>query len=299
KFMMRDLVFYDTAKFYYQFNNDKRKILTSKAKFSIKNNLLTKPLAFKPDQTLLLQPWKPDPALIKRNEDIYRELTKEEILKIKTLKPVEIKVRKKSIEQIRDEEYATGLFSGNSARVFLPENDISFSTSQNVFNFLQGRVAGLQVNGSEATWRGGTTAFFVNEMEWQADQLRMIPMTDVAMIKVFRPPFLGAFGGGGGGAVAIYLKKGVSDNYSRGLESFIVQGYSPVKEFYSPDYSVSTSAPEPDYRVTLFWEPFIIADKDNRKVTLTFYNNDITKKMKVTIEGCNENGQLTRVEKIL
>ena len=33
-------------------------------------------------------------------------------------------------------------------------------------------------------------------------------MNDVAYIKVFRPPFIGAIGGGAGGAIAIYSRKG-------------------------------------------------------------------------------------------
>jgi hypothetical protein len=302
KFILPDLIFYDTAKFFYQFNNDKRKALTSRAKFSIKNNLLTKALAYKPELSLPGRTWKQDSAIVKKNEEIYTQLTKEEQLRIKTLKPVVIKVRKKSIEQIRDEEYTSGFFSGSSAtsRIYLPENDIAFTSSQNVYNYLQSRGGGgLQLDQMSATWRGRTTIYFVNEIERQPYELRLIPMTDVAMIKIISSPFFGAFGGSGGGAVAVYLKKGLSDSYSMGLESFIVRGYSPVKEFYSPDYSITASAPEPDYRVTLFWEPFVITDKYNRKVTLTFYNNDITKKMKVIIEGCNENGQLTRVEKVL
>jgi hypothetical protein len=123
-------------------------------------------------------------------------------------------------------------------------------------------------------------------------------MSDVALVKVFPPPFFGAFGGGSGGAIAIYLKKGASLNQSKGLDFATVTGYSPVKEFYSPDYSKSDQPIEPDYRTTLYWNPFVLTDKNHRRILLSFYNNDITKKLKVIIEGCNEDGKLTRVEKI-
>jgi hypothetical protein len=54
-----------------------------------------------------------------------------------------------------------------------------------------------------------------------------------------------------------------------------------------------------DYRKTLYWNPFVITDKKKRRILLPFYNNDITKKLKIILEGCNEDGKLTRVEKIL
>ena len=38
--------------------------------------------------------------------------------------------------------------------------------------------------------------------------LSSVNMDDVAYIKVFRPPFIGAVGGGAGGAIAIYSRKG-------------------------------------------------------------------------------------------
>jgi hypothetical protein len=53
-----------------------------------------------------------------------------------------------------------------------------------------------------------------------------------------------------------------------------------------------------DYRNTLYWNPFVVTGKNQRQITLSFYNNDFTKKIKVIIEGCNENGKLTRVEKV-
>jgi hypothetical protein len=98
----------------------------------------------------------------------------------------------------------------------------------------------------------------------------------------------------------VYLKKAtVGNQMTKGLDYINVAGYSPIKEFYSPDYSMPPQNDSPDYRSTLYWNPFIIAGKDHRHISITFYNNDFTKNMKVIIEGCDENGKLTRVEKIL
>jgi hypothetical protein len=172
----------------------------------------------------------------------------------------------------------------------------------NVLQYLQSRVAGLQISLSTPTtitWRGQRTALFLNEIQQEsADVLESTPMSDIAMVKIFNPPFFGAFGGGGGGAIAVYLKKGV-EAYStaKGLDYSKIQGYSPVKEFYSPDYSKNELSIT-DYRATLYWNPFVLTDKDHRRIFLSFYNNDITKKIRVVIEGVNEEGKLTSSEKV-
>jgi hypothetical protein len=124
-------------------------------------------------------------------------------------------------------------------------------------------------------------------------------MADVAMIKIFRPPFFGAPGGGAGGAVAVYTKKGSARGYTgTGLNSVLVYGYSSLKQFYAPDYSTSAVDNTPDVRTTLYWQPYILLDKKVRRVTIPFYNTDNCKRIKVVIEGLNELGQLTREEKI-
>jgi hypothetical protein len=123
-------------------------------------------------------------------------------------------------------------------------------------------------------------------------------MSEIAMVKVIDPPFIGANGNGQGGAISVYLKKGVSASSVKGLDAVNIAGYSPIKEFYSPDYS-STNSDSSDLRKTLYWNPFVVTDKTHRRILLPFYNNDMTKRMRVIIEGCNEEGKLTRVEKII
>jgi hypothetical protein len=85
-----------------------------------------------------------------------------------------------------------------------------------------------------------------------------------------------------------------------GLDKSKLTGYAVPKEFYSPDYSKEvTNADLPDIRTTLYWAPYILTDKNNHKITLTFYNNDVSKRLRIILEGMNEDGQLTRVEKII
>ena len=91
-----------------------------------------------------------------------------------------------------------------------------------------------------------------------------------------------------------------NDQSFKGLDHTLLTGYSPVKEFYSPNYGDDNPLNEiEDVRSTLYWKPYILTDKDNRKVTIQFYNNDVTKRIRLVLEGINEDGKLTRIEKVL
>lgn len=114
-----------------------------------------------------------------------------------------------------DEKYTSGLFRGSNAYFLVPMDDPSAQASFNVFQYLQGRVPGLIISGPNMvrqpfviTYRMGRPALFLDEMRVDASLLSNINMNDIAFIKVFRPPFVGAVGGGGSGAIAVYTKEG-------------------------------------------------------------------------------------------
>jgi hypothetical protein len=131
-----------------------------------------------------------------------------------------------------------------------------------------------------------------------------ISIRDIAMVKVFRPPFFGSMGGGGGGAIAIYTRKGGdtrTDNSksSKGMLSAILAGYTRFKEFYNPQYDNPAENPETDIRTTLYWNPYVITNKKSPRFRIQFYNNDISKKLLVVLEGVNADGKMTRVTKLI
>ena len=104
-------------------------------------------------------------------------------------------------------------------------------------------------------------------------------------------------------AISVYTRKG-DDLIDRtpketDLNMVKIAGYSPLKEFYSPDYSQSNTSGGTDARTTLLWMPYILTDKTNRKVPVSFYNNDFTKKMRIVLEGINDDGKMIRIEKIV
>lgn len=138
-------------------------------------------------------------------------------------------------------------------------------------------------------------------MQVDAQTISTIAVADIAYIKVFRPPFFGAMGGGAGGAISIYTKKGDDRpaEPGKGLDRGTLTGYSVLKEFYSPNYADVAQEVTADFRSTLYWNPFVFTDASKQRVKFEFYNNDVTKAIRIVLEGVNEFGKLIRIEKIV
>ena len=305
KFAIPDIIFFDTATIYYQFTKDKKADQAMSVGFSNnfykgvkKTDLVNRPVVLQMDTSIL--------SRTKFLADRLSRYGSRFDPKGNVLETVTVKTKVKSRLQELDDQYANGLFKGGDGYFFDLSNEPN-TGYMDIFTYLQGRVAGLQISGtgSNATlsWRGSATSLFLNEMPADASLISGVNVTDIAYIKVIRPPFMGSFGGGAGGAVAIYTKKGndVKQTPGKGLSKAIVTGYSSVKEFYSPDYKdLSASAQvTADYRSTIFWKPVILTDASRRKVSVEFYNNDITKAFRVVLEGVNEIGKLVRIEKVI
>ena len=223
----------------------------------------------------------------------------------KVLETVTIQAKAKKQVDILDDKYTSGLFSGGDAYQFDLLNDPTAVGAISIFNYLQGKVAGLQITmGSPPTlqWRGGTPQMYLDETPADADMISTLPISDVAYVKVLRPPFFGGTGGGGSGAIAIYTKRGNDRpmEKGKGLSNNTVRGYTSMREFYSPNYSmVNEDDDKKDVRTTLYWNPQVITSQENNKVTFSFYNNDISKSFRVIIEGMSSDGRLVHLENVM
>ncbi|MGZ5246357.1 MAG: hypothetical protein ACXWV5_04835, partial [Flavitalea sp.] len=130
-----------------------------------------------------------------------------------------------------NEEYVSGMFRSGNERVISIMDDPTALGSPNVFAYLQGRVAGLQItsfgfNGGVARWRGSPVTFFLDEMRVTAQQIGNIPMADIAIVKAYPPPFFGT--PGGGGAIAVYTRRGGEASFLPvNRQVFKVRGYTP------------------------------------------------------------------------
>ncbi len=300
-------VFYDTARLYLQMSN--KNIAFDKSMFVASNGLLQ----YKPsipindyskwglrdlDTALLAQNLLKNKEALRLAAKIFKDAHE--------LNAVTVTAKARPNTKKLDEEYTSGLFSGSDAKSFDVANDPSASGSLSIFQYLQGKVAGLQISTADPsnpslTWRGGSPTLYLNEMAVEAEQLSNISVADIAYVKVFSPGSAGVIRTSGGGAISVYTKKGgASGNVESKLSAIIIAGYSNSKEFYSPDYA--TLLPEHNYddlRTTLYWEPFIILGKNKKRFKFQFYNSDITKRFRLVLEGINDAGKLVHVEKLI
>jgi hypothetical protein len=224
----------------------------------------------------------------------------------KTLEAVIVKAKTKSPVEEMDERYTSGLFSGGDGYQFDLINDPLAQSQLNIFTYLQGKVAGLQVTGATTSnpslqWRGGSPQLYLNEIPTDPEMISSVAVTDVAYIKVFRPPFMGGFNGGNG-AIAIYTRRGgdTKSEPGEGLASSLVTGYTEIRQFYSPNYSTFKAENEKkDLRTTLYWNPLIMTAPGKSKFQFSFYNNDVTEAFRIIIEGMTREGKLARYEEVL
>ncbi|WP_147203374.1 hypothetical protein [Segetibacter aerophilus] len=148
------------------------------------------------------------------------------------LPAVLVRTTTKSAAQQFNEKYVSGMFRSGDERMLSIMTDPSALSAPNIFTYLQGRVAGLQItqagfNGGVARWRGSRVTFFLDEVRVSAQQIANIPMTDIAIVKAYPPPFFGA--PGGGGAIAIYTRRGGEADYlPPNRQVFRVRGYTPA-----------------------------------------------------------------------
>jgi hypothetical protein len=313
KFGVTGLIFYDTAKAYYQFNVNHA--LSNQAAVSFTTGLLKGPRLAKPSG-LAFEGWTAeDSAYLRRNRYIAEETVRAkpvEDQKVKMLAAVTVKAKVKSDKERLDEKYSSGMFSGGDADIFDLVNDPLANAYPDIFTYLQGKVAGLQITPGQGpggtpslSWRGGHPSLYLNEMQTDASQLQNTPVSDIAEVKIFRPGSGVGFGGGAGGTIVIYSKRGGDEKRGddpnfKGLDKAILIGYAAPKEFYSPDYLQNDPRNEAeDLRTTLYWKPFVLTDRDKKSVNIDFFNNDITRKMRIVLEGFNEEGKLTHIEQII
>ena len=147
-----------------------------------------------------------------------------------TLDDVTVKSKIKKKVELFDEEYASGLFKFGSPQIFDGIEGTQIGNSIDVFNFLQGRIAGLKVNrdafGNYALkWRESNVDVYLDEFKVDNEMASYVNTNDIAMIKIFSPM---SGGPNGNGMIVIYTKRGAyyTDNSTRKY-NFQVIGYTP------------------------------------------------------------------------
>lgn len=219
----------------------------------------------------------------------------------------------KSPLQVLEDKYTTGLFKGGDAIGFnmMTPNAISFP---NIFQFLRGKVPGLQIsfddqmnagNGKPRLyWRSqqDTLKFFLNQMMVEMEVIQTLNINEIAFVKVFRPPFLGAALGAPNGAIAVYTKQGDEANYiPKGsmLAQIPIKGFTTYQPFIGPQYNSEKQKSVIDKRKLLHWVSSLHLTPEEPEFKINYFNNDRSKRHRVIVEGVQQNGNLIRKEWIL
>jgi len=219
-----------------------------------------------------------------------------------------------------DEKYASGFFQGGAtAYSFDVLNDEQAETKFDIFNYIAFKVPGLAIKyPKHKEFLGGGKVLehpmhgiprvYIDQTEQSMETLQSLQLSQIAYVK-YMPNFavLGAEPGTSGipSALLVYTRKvedmhyrpGVKTNPAIGRQT--IAGYSPVKEFYAPDYAQMANPPANDARSTLLWQPYLVTDKSMQSIPVTFYNNDFTKRIRIVLEGINEEGKLVHIEKVM
>lgn len=306
-FILDGLLFEDTATVFYQNNSKKNK---DKAIEIINNST---PIAKEFQAPVNLNNWQqvaaylPEP--IKPSQaDIGEIDTSGTTIAGVTV----IAAKKKNPTQLLDERYSKGMFSGMS-RSIIDFVNYPPPAGSNIFQYLQGRFSYLTVTGTMPNYKvqyrstmslsGGPIymALYLDEFPADASTLLTVPIQNIAMIKIFTTGFFGS--DGIGGALAVYTKKfedGFIDNNRSKLHKLTLSGYSPTEVFNAPVYKNNKeNFVKKDNRTTLYWNPSIIINSDNKTFPITFYNTDNCKKFKITVQGITSNGKFVFLEKII
>jgi hypothetical protein len=189
--------------------------------------------------------------------------------------------------------------AGNAdAVITAKELETAFSLSQ----YLQGRIAGVQVRDGQAYARGSQTPMRISldgmMMDGDSFNLDDIVVQDIETVEILKSIGTTAIYGiqGGSGVIVINTKRGDGvrsvNTYTPGLINFTPKGYSVVREFYSPKYDAKPDS-RPDLRTTVFWEPQMVSDATG-KAKLSYFNTDVPGIYRVVIEGIDVQGNLAR-----
>ncbi|MCJ7932516.1 MAG: hypothetical protein MUW56_02485 [Chryseobacterium sp.] len=213
------------------------------------------------------------------------------------IQEVELVGKKKDPKEELDKQLSSGMFTSINATVFdFVNEDQHASGSNNILDWLQGRVAGLtfQRNNSGVNVpyiRNQQAKLYLNEMLTDPSMIADLPISNIAMVKILK--------GSGliGDAVVVYTMKGNMKSKNNEKEaqknnSSTIKGYDKPSEF--PIEMLDDDSPakiENDTRETLYWNPNLF-DSDYVPPRIKFFNNDSAKQYKVLIISFDEDDNL-------
>ncbi|MCU0399978.1 MAG: TonB-dependent receptor plug domain-containing protein [Algoriphagus sp.] len=219
-----------------------------------------------------------------------------------------------SNKTLQEEQTANKKIYGSGDASLIPDEIPGGNGYVNIFQMLQGRVAGVRVNlngftasvqirGVGSIQAGTEPLYLLDNIPVDAATLGQISPRDVQSIEVYKDPSRTAIFGsqGANGAIAVYTKSGAGISYQSVGGTLVTKygGYATPREFYSPKYDEKSPATATtDKRATLYWNPMVTTD-ENGNANLTYFNSDTAKRHLIIIEGMDGQGRLGRMVKII
>lgn len=200
--------------------------------------------------------------------------------------------KKKNYNRLHNEEFARGIYKTN------PNFSYGGSTA-NILYFIPGvmvrnpDLTDLRVSGSFSSPAYFFPVMFIlNGMKSNRESILSLPPHLIEQVEVLSGAAAMIYGSDAvwGGAIVFYTKApGISNQPTQTIVHKF-PGYNQSKEFYSPDYSVSSKEyVDPDYRNTLYWQPEIIT-RNGGKVEINFYTSDEKGIYTIHCEGRSSEG---------
>jgi hypothetical protein len=300
-FTMSNILFYDSAKVFFQTSSKK----TQSKNISIQFEELTKHELYA--QSLPINGYMlidrpanelPPIALTINNDSTLNNQSVAD-KKYKELAEVRVLARKKTDQDKLENELSTNPFRGYNETIFdFVNEDQHIQGYTNILTWMEGRVNGLYFMRNSAGdvipyIRNSPTSIYIDETLTDASRLDGFPVTEIAMIKIIRGYFVGDVEGRGNGGILIYTKRGNMGGSSSepSLNSAVLRGYPRPIDYPIPNYK-NANAPKIDHdtRKVLFWNPFVFAKEKDLKIPIRFYNNDSAKQFRVIINGFTSTG---------
>ncbi len=244
---------------------------------------------------------------------IYGQIATIDTLTFGLANLAEVTVRTKKLSRIDSLQraYVTSAFE-------MSDQTIDFKDSKgmvNIWQYLRMQISGFEVepfNGGASSARftrfdgaAGLSQdiaengidgilFMLNEIPVDGVFIDNILPEEVALVKVYKGNTAFPWGASRG-MIAIYTKKGVDvkSTFGKSFNKMEILGYATSREFYSPNYEKYPLLNKnlTDKRQTLYWQPNIKKSVDGT-YSVQFFNNDVSNKFKLQIQGIDKNGAL-------
>lgn len=181
----------------------------------------------------------------------------------------------------------------------------------NVFEMLQGKLPGVQVNfnalsGTYNVVVRGVGSFGSNNAplflrDGQVVDQELLLTTnpsEIERIEVVKNSGATIYGArGGAGVIAFFTRKWKPDQLNPGGKQLTVTGYPLPRMFTFPAYNTDSTT-QIDRRDVLLWQPQFQTDAQGQ-TTLKFPLSDVVKTLRVTIQGITATGQPVSVERLV